>query len=132
MYKRQEQLFSQIQEGEVKDLNLIIKGDVQGSIGAIVSSLEKLNNENVRVKIVHTGVGTVTESDVMLAGTTGSVIIGFNVRPTTACLLYTSGLKHPTDDKHYFMSTCWSGKNRWLINLPSPGFFKNREVCENF
>ena len=79
-----EQLFSQIQEGEVKDLNLIIKGDVQGSIGAIVSSLEKLNNENVRVKIVHTGVGTVTESDVMLAGTTGSVIIGFNVRPTTA------------------------------------------------
>lgn len=79
-----EQLFSQIQEGEVKDLNLIIKGDVQGSIGAIVSSLEKLNNENVRVKIIHTGVGTVTESDVMLAGTTGSVIIGFNVRPTTA------------------------------------------------
>lgn len=79
-----EQLFSQIQEGEVKDLNLIIKGDVQGSIGAIVSSLEKLNNENVRVKIIHTGVGTVTESDVILAGTTGSIIIGFNVRPTTA------------------------------------------------
>jgi len=79
-----EQLFSQIQEGEVKDLNLIIKGDVQGSIGAIVASLEKLNNENVRVKIIHTGVGTVTESDVMLAGTTGSVIIGFNVRPSTA------------------------------------------------
>ena len=79
-----EQLFSQIQEGEVKDLNLIIKGDVQGSIGAIVASLEKLNNENVRVKIIHTGVGTITESDVMLAGTTGSIIIGFNVRPTTA------------------------------------------------
>ena len=79
-----EQLFSQIQEGEVKDLNLIIKGDVQGSIGAIVSSLEKLNNENVRVKVIHTGVGTITESDVMLAGTTGSIIIGFNVRPTTA------------------------------------------------
>ena len=79
-----EQLFSQIQEGETKDLNLIIKGDVQGSIGAIVSSLEKLNNENVKVKIIHTGVGTITESDVMLAGTTGSIIIGFNVRPTTA------------------------------------------------
>ena len=79
-----EQLFSQIQEGEVKDLNLIIKGDVQGSIGAIVSSLEKLNNDNVRVKIIHTGVGTITESDVMLAGTTGAIIIGFNVRPTTA------------------------------------------------
>ena len=79
-----EQLFSQIQEGETKDLNLIIKGDVQGSVGAIVASLEKLKNENVRVKIIHTGVGTVTESDVMLAGTTGSIIIGFNVRPTTA------------------------------------------------
>ena len=57
---------------------------MQGSIGAIVTSLEKLNNENVHVKIIHTGVGTITESDVMLAGTTGSVIIGFNVRPTTA------------------------------------------------
>jgi translation initiation factor IF-2 len=79
-----EQLFSQIQEGETKDLNLIIKGDVTGSIGAIVSSLEKLSNENVRVKIVHTGVGTVNESDVTLAGTTGSIIIGFNVRPSTA------------------------------------------------
>ncbi|MCI8610180.1 MAG: translation initiation factor IF-2 [Firmicutes bacterium] len=79
-----EQLFSQIQEGETKDLNLIIKGDVQGSVGAIVASLEKLKNENVRVKIIHTGVGTVNESDVSLAGTTGSIIIGFNVRPTTA------------------------------------------------
>lgn len=83
-----EQLFSQIHEGEVKDLNLIIKGDVAGSIGAIVASLEKLNNENVRVKIVHTGVGTITESDVMLASTTGSIIIGFNVRPTTAVQTY--------------------------------------------
>ena len=79
-----EQLFSQIKEGEVKELNLIIKGDVQGSVGAMVSSLEKLNNENVRVNIIHTGVGTVTESDVMLAGTSGSIIIGFNVRPSTA------------------------------------------------
>ena len=79
-----EQLFSQIKEGEVKELNLIIKGDVQGSVGAMVSSLEKLNNEDVRVNIIHTGVGTVTESDVMLAGTSGSIIIGFNVRPSTA------------------------------------------------
>lgn len=90
-----EQLFSQIQEGEVKDLNLIIKGDVQGSIGAIVASLEKLNNENVRVRIIHTGVGTVTESDVMLAGTTGSIIIGFNVRPTTAVQTFAGQRKHP-------------------------------------
>ena len=79
-----EQLFSQIQEGETKDLNLIIKGDVNGSVGAIVASLEKMKNENVRVKIIHTGVGTVNESDVTLAATTGSIIIGFNVRPTTA------------------------------------------------
>ena len=79
-----EELFSQIQEGEVKELNLIIKGDVQGSVGAIVSSLEKLSNDKVRVKIVHTGVGTVNESDIMLAGTSGAVIIGFNVRPSAA------------------------------------------------
>ncbi len=79
-----EALFSQIQEGEIKELNLIIKADVQGSVGAIVSSLEKLKAENVRVKIIHTGVGTVTESDVMLASTAGAVIIGFNVRPPAA------------------------------------------------
>ncbi len=79
-----EKLFSQIQEGELKELNLIIKGDVQGSIGALVASLEKLNNNEVKVNIIHTGVGTVTESDVMLAGTSSAVIIGFNVRPSTA------------------------------------------------
>ncbi len=79
-----EQLFSQIQEGEVKELNLIIKGDVQGSVGALTQSLEKLKNENVKVKIIHTGVGTVTESDVMLANTARAIIIAFNVRPSTA------------------------------------------------
>lgn len=79
-----EELFSQIQKGEVKDLNLIVKADVQGSVGAIVSSLEKLSNDEVRVKIVHTGVGTVNESDIMLAGTSNAVIIGFNVRPSAA------------------------------------------------
>jgi translation initiation factor IF-2 len=79
-----EELFSRIKEGEVKELNLIVKGDVQGSVGAIVSSLEKLSNDEVRVKIVHTGVGTVNESDIMLAGTSESVIIGFNVRPSAA------------------------------------------------
>lgn len=79
-----EQLFSQIQEGEVKELNLIIKGDVQGSVGALTQSLEKLKNENVKVKILHTGVGTVTESDIMLANTAGAIIIAFNVRPSSA------------------------------------------------
>ena len=77
-----EELFSQIQEGEVKELNLIVKGDVQGSVGAIVSSLEKLSNDKVRVKIVHTGVGAINESDIMLAGTSEAVVIGFNVRPS--------------------------------------------------
>ncbi len=79
-----EKLFSQIQEGETKELNLIIKGDVQGSVGAIISSLEKLDTDDVRVNLIHSGVGTVTESDVMLAETSGAIIIGFNVRPTTA------------------------------------------------
>ncbi|MBP3385199.1 MAG: translation initiation factor IF-2, partial [Firmicutes bacterium] len=79
-----EELFSQIQEGEVKELPLIIKADVQGSVGAIVGSLEKLKNENVKVKIIHTGVGAPTESDVMLAGTSGAIIIGFNVRPAAS------------------------------------------------
>ena len=79
-----EELFSQIQEGEVKELNLIVKADVQGSVGAIVTSLEKLSNDEVKVNIVHTGVGAINESDVMLAGTSGSIIIGFNVRPSVA------------------------------------------------
>jgi translation initiation factor IF-2 len=78
-----EKLFSQIQEGETKELPLIIKGDVQGSVGALIQSLEKLKNENVSVKIVHSGVGTVTESDVMLASTAGAIIIAFNVRPNS-------------------------------------------------
>lgn len=79
-----EKLFSQIEEGEVKDLNIIIKADVQGSVEALQASLEKLKNENVRVNIIHTGVGTVTEGDVMLASTSNALIIGFNVRPSSA------------------------------------------------
>jgi translation initiation factor IF-2 len=78
-----EQLFSQIQAGEIKELNLILKGDVQGSVGALTQSLEKLQTENVKVRIIHAGVGTVTESDIMLASTTNAIIIGFNVRPST-------------------------------------------------
>ncbi|MDR3072236.1 MAG: translation initiation factor IF-2 [Clostridiales Family XIII bacterium] len=79
-----ETLFSRISEENMKELNIIIKGDVQGSVGALTASLEKLSNENVKVRILHTGVGTVNESDVMLAGTSDSIIIGFNVRPSTA------------------------------------------------
>ncbi len=79
-----DKLFSQIQEGETKELNLVIKGDVQGSVGALITSLEKLNNDQVKVNVVHSGVGTVSESDIMLAETSDAVIIGFNVRPSTA------------------------------------------------
>ncbi|MDR0886459.1 MAG: translation initiation factor IF-2 [Clostridiales Family XIII bacterium] len=79
-----ESFFSQLQEGEIKELNLIIKGDVQGSVGAVTTSLEKLKNENAKVNIIHTGVGAITESDVMLASTSDAIIIGFNVRPSTA------------------------------------------------
>ena len=81
-----ENLFSKIKDGEIKDLNLIIKADVMGSVGAIAASLEKIDIETVRVNIIHKGVGTVTESDVMLAGTSGAIIIGFNVRPNAAVM----------------------------------------------
>ena len=76
-----EDLFSRIQQGELKDLNIIVKADVQGSAEAIKSSLEKLTNEEVRVRVIHSGVGAVRESDVMLASTSGAIIVGFNVRP---------------------------------------------------
>jgi translation initiation factor IF-2 len=79
-----EDLFSQLGEGETKQLNLIIKADVQGSVGALVTSLEKLKVENAVVKIIHSGAGAINESDVMLASTTDAIIIGFNVRPTSA------------------------------------------------
>jgi len=76
-----EDLFDQIQKGEVKDLNIIIKADVQGSIEAIKQSLEKLANDEVRVSIIHQGVGGISETDVMLASASNAIIIGFNVRP---------------------------------------------------
>ncbi|MGI6727870.1 MAG: translation initiation factor IF-2 [Anaerovoracaceae bacterium] len=78
-----EQLFNHIQDGEIKELNLVIKADVQGSVGALIQSLEKLQTENVKVKIIHSGVGTVTESDIMLASTSNAIIIGFNIRPNS-------------------------------------------------
>ncbi|MGL6174220.1 MAG: translation initiation factor IF-2 [Cellulosilyticaceae bacterium] len=74
-------LFTQIQEGKVKDLNVVVKADVQGSVQAVRQSIEKLSNEEVRVRTIHGGVGAITESDVMLASASGAIIIGFNVRP---------------------------------------------------
>ena len=76
-----EDLFSQIQDGKVKDLNIIVKADVKGSVEAVKQSLEKLSNDEVRVKTIHGGAGGVTESDVLLAEASNAIIIGFNVRP---------------------------------------------------
>ena len=74
-------LFARMQEGEMKELPLIVKADVQGSAEAVKASLEKLSNEEVRVRVIHTGAGAINESDVLLASTAGAIIVGFNVRP---------------------------------------------------
>jgi len=76
-----ENLFSQIQEGEMKRLNIIVKADVQGSAEAVKASLQKISNEEVRVQVIHCAVGAISESDVMLANTSNAIIVGFNVRP---------------------------------------------------
>ena len=77
-------LFARMQEGEMKELPLIVKADVQGSAEAVKSSLEKISNEEVRVKVIHAGVGAINESDILLASTAGAIIVGFNVRPDAA------------------------------------------------
>ena len=77
-------LFAKMQEGEMKELNLIVKADVQGSAEAVKASLEKLNNEEVRVKVIHAGVGAINESDILLASTANAIVVGFNVRPNDA------------------------------------------------
>lgn len=79
-------LFSQIAEGDVKELPIIVKADVQGSAEVVKQSLEKLSNEEVRVRVIHNGVGAVNESDIMLASASNAIIIGFNVRPGPAIM----------------------------------------------
>ena len=74
-------LFAKMQEGEMKELNLIIKADVQGSAEAVKQSLEKISNDEVRVRVIHAGVGAISKSDVDLADASNAIIIGFNVRP---------------------------------------------------
>ena len=74
-------LFSQIQAGNVKELPIIVKADVQGSVEAVKQSLTKLSNEEVMVKVIHGGVGAINESDVSLASASNAIIIGFNIRP---------------------------------------------------
>ena len=76
-----EALYSQIQEGTVKELGIIVKADVQGSVQAIKQSLEKLSTEDVKVRVIHGGVGAITETDVTLATASNALLIGFNVRP---------------------------------------------------
>ena len=74
-------LFSSLKEGEMKELNIVVKADVQGSVEAVTQNLEKLSNDEVRVKVIHGGVGAINDSDVMLAGVSNAIIVGFNVRP---------------------------------------------------
>jgi translation initiation factor IF-2 len=94
-----EDLFEKIKEGEVKELNIILKADVQGSIEALSESLDKLSTDEVKVKIIHAATGAITESDVMLASASGAIIIGFNVRanPRVAELAE----KETVDIRHY-------------------------------
>ena len=86
-------LFSQIQQGELKDLNIIVKADVQGSAEAVKASLEKLSNEEVRVRVIHCAVGAINESDAMLASTSNAIIVGFNVRPDANAKDYAARMK---------------------------------------
>ncbi len=76
-------LYKQIQEGEVKDLNVIIKADVHGSAEAVLGALQKIDVNGVRIRVIHTGVGAITESDILLASASNAIVIGFNVRPET-------------------------------------------------
>lgn len=81
-----EGLFDQIQQGKVKDLNIIVKADVQGSVEAVTQSLQRLTNEKIKVNVIHGGVGAISESDVILATASNAIIIGFNVRPNSNAL----------------------------------------------
>ena len=92
-------LFAKMQEGEMKELPLIVKADVQGSAEAVKASLEKISNEEVRVKVIHTGVGAINESDILLASTAGAIIVGFNVRPDAAAAV--SGQRNGVDMRFY-------------------------------
>ncbi len=92
-------LFARMQEGEMKELPLIVKADVQGSAEAVKASLEKLSNEEVRVRVIHTGVGAINESDILLASTAGAIIVGFNVRPDAAA--QASGQRSNVDMRFY-------------------------------
>ena len=92
-------LFAKMQEGNMKELPLVVKADVQGSAEAVKASLEKISNEEVRVKVIHAGVGAINESDILLASTAGAIIVGFNVRPDAAA--QASGQRSNVDMRFY-------------------------------
>ncbi len=92
-------LFAKMQEGEMKELPLIVKADVQGSAEAVKASLEKISNEEVRVRVIHAGVGAINESDILLASTSGAIIVGFNVRLDAAA--QASGNRANVDMRFY-------------------------------
>ena len=92
-------LFNQIKEGEIKDLNLVIKADVQGSVEAVKQSLEKLSNDEVRVRMIHGGVGAIRESDIMLASASNAIVVGFNVRPDAGA--HASAVQNGVDVRLY-------------------------------
>ena len=92
-------LFAKMQEGQMKELPLIVKADVQGSAEAVKASLEKISNEEVRVRVIHAGVGAINESDILLASTAGAIIVGFNVRPDAAA--QASGQRSGVDMRFY-------------------------------
>lgn len=94
-----EDIFAQISEGKLKELNLIIKADVQGSVEALVQEVTKLSNDEVKVKVIHKGVGAINESDVVLASTSSAIIIGFNVRPDANSKA--AAAKHGVDIRNY-------------------------------
>jgi translation initiation factor IF-2 len=94
-----ENLFDQIEEGQVKELDIIVKGDVQGSVEALKQSLERLSTAKVKIKAIHGGVGAITESDVILASASNAIIIGFNVRPETKAMALAE--KEKVDMKTY-------------------------------
>ena len=81
-----EDLFDKMQDGEVKELNIILKADVQGTAEAIRQSIEKISTEEVQLKVIHSGVGAITDSDIMLSSASNAIVIGFNVRPTSSAI----------------------------------------------
>ncbi len=106
-------LFAQMQQGQMKELNLIVKAERQGSAEAVKASLEKISNEEVRVKAIHAGVGAISESDVLLASTANAIIVGFNVRPDPAAAA--SAQRSNVDMRMYrVILTTPSGKSRTL------------------